>query len=206
MKKNIILIFLLINYLFISSFISQPNISQDKIRLANKAVLLEKYYNKSFQNVDSIKYRILFFNEFPSNYNDFKEIYGYLGSINSQGILLDSSYEHIFLFFNLEKLIEKEKFILKTILISLNGEWQSDGVSYFQLGLQETIEKNLYLYCKLTTKFKDNEIKSFWFFLFDGPHPKGIPEEFKEIKNISPRIYKLMEESNKKVLELRKTE
>jgi hypothetical protein len=206
MKTNKILITCLTAYFTIIAFASQNDYQNEKHKLNYKADVLKEYFLKSFNNKDSLKYRFLFFNEFPSNYNDFKVIYGYSETDTTLGLLYSEAEGHIIFFFKLGNIIEKDKFILKTINIAINGKWQADGGNYFLVRLKKQISNNLESYCRLLSRFSDNGIKNFWVFVFDGPLPNGIPQDWGRIKEISPRIYDLMRKGNKEVLEFRKPE
>ncbi len=56
----------------------------------------------------------------------------------------------------------------------------------------------------LLSKYTDNQIKSFWYFLFDGPHPQNYQKEFEKIHaaiaEINPRIAYFMQEAFDRLL------
>ena len=55
-------------------------------------------------------------------------------------------------------------------------------------------------FIQILSKHPENEIKSFWRFYFDGPHPpKQLPKELKQIKAINGEIYVLMVSALKEI-------
>ena len=157
---------------------------------------LKSYFSFS-KNQDSIKYQKLFFEEFPGNFKDFNEIFGYDSEINDisyHGAPLYDGYDYISYFFSITSIIEKT-FYLKIINISLGGRWDADAVNYFQRGLRQKIFQNPKLTFDLLKNKSDNEIKSFFFFFFHSVHPvyTSIPPVLKEMKHYDEKIYSLLE-------------
>ena len=84
--------------------------------------------------------------------------------------------------------------------MSINGRWYADGVGHFQHGMQEKLKSDTNLFLDLLSKRSDKDIKSFWYFYFDSPHPiKELPEELQKIKDSNSKIYSLMELALKEV-------
>jgi hypothetical protein len=78
--------------------------------------------------------------------------------------------------------------------VSINGRWFADGVNYFKHGMQEKLKADIHVFCELLSKRSEKDIKSFWYFYFDGPCPvKETLEELKIIKKIDRKMYSLME-------------
>lgn len=170
-------------------------------KLEDKARLIEEYYNKSYNNHDSIKYRKLFFEEFPNNFKELTTLYGF----DQKGPLYYQSTHHILFLFNHLNCIKECLYYEKLINIAVKGKWDADAINAFQFGLREHVLKNPILTFELLKKKKDQDIKSFFFFFFDGIHPrwKEIPEELISMKNRFPHLFSLMEQSLREVLKVR---
>lgn len=182
---------------------SNKSVKENYIK--SKAERLQEYYLKSTKGPDTLKYQKLFFDEFPTRFSEFDSLYGYkenvTGDLIYSGILEDHAIPHIINLFNRITCISEKNYLNKTINIAINGRWEADGVSYFLHGLQERVLKNPALTFKLLENRSDEEIKSFWYFFYDGPHPaENIPKEFDIMKIINPKIYSLMETAHKEVL------
>jgi hypothetical protein len=160
--------------------------------------LLNRYYLNSFGE-DSVKFRKLFFENFPSNYNDFQHVYGYENG--KKGELYDVGFKHIHELFNQLECINDTVYYKKLVDISLNGSWDADAVSYFQRGVWSRVFKNPQLATHILSLYSEEEIKSFFLFFFDGIHPmwKEIPRELIVIKDIDENIYAYLGKALKEV-------
>ncbi|MDR1846711.1 MAG: hypothetical protein LBR17_01155 [Bacteroidales bacterium] len=154
----------------------------------NIADSLVKYYYLSTNYIDNPTYKEKFFDYFPNDFNTFINVYGYKEIINDKkehdvlfSPLYDFSFSHIDFFYSLDKLIDTLKFCKKIISVSLNGFWESDGVSifqkFFQTKLFNNIDINLYILNTLSAK----ECLSVYYFLFDGPHPDNYKEKYERL-------------------------
>lgn len=163
--------------------------------IEEKAKRLEEYYSKSYSNSDSLKFRQLFFEEFPNSFIEFKTIYDY--NYNKPSILYEVATEHIFILFNNLENIDDSIYYNKLINVAIDGKWNADAIFCFQFGLQKRVLQNPILTYDLLNSRNDKEIKSFFYFFFDSIHPKwkSIPKELKQMKKKSLRIYKLMEQA-----------
>lgn len=185
--------------IFTFSCSHSQNMDQDK---SSRIELLVEYYEKA--NKDERKYGRLFFDVFPDNFSEFNKLYGYNDDTNMP--LTEYAVEHIAqFFFTLDGVADKEDYMNKVISIAIGGKWYSDGVNYFQRGLREKVKSNLPYTVKRLSKLPNDEIKGFWYFYFDGPHPKEfIPEELKQVKSLDSNVYSLMIEAHRQVLMDRK--
>lgn len=178
---------------FISLYL--PLLLSAQSMIEEKAKKLEEYYSKSYSNTDSLKYRQLFFEEFPNSFIELKSIYDY--EFDKPNILVEKAYEHIFLLFNNLDNIEDSIYYNKLINVAIDGKWDADAIFCFQYGLQNRVFQNPELTFDLLYSRNDKEIKSFFYFFFDSIHPKwnDIPKELRPMKKKSVRIYKLMEQA-----------
>lgn len=169
-------------------------------------MLVKKLLN-SYENLknspDSKKYQLNFYDYFP---NDWKTFMIFFGSDTAYSKFLENDYKMYFdkirLFFNRLNHISNKKIIEKAINIGVNGKWEADGVNIFQHGLKPFVKDNLDLCFRNLNKRKAEEVKSFFYFFFDGPHPpENTPEEFEKMKDEYSQVYKLMKEGHQKVLD-----
>lgn len=164
-----------------------------------KAEKLKKYYLKSTSGKEKIKYQKLFFDEFPNTFKELNDLYGF--NNDTPAILYDYYYNHIIGLFAKLNIIDDKMYYQKLISIAIGGKWDADGIGAFQQVLNEYALKNPILIFNILENKNDEEIRSFWYFFFDGPHPdKNIPKELIKMKVINPKIYALMEEARSDVL------
>jgi hypothetical protein len=74
--------------------------------------------------------------------------------------------------------------------------------SHFQHEMKIMINQSFESFNHSLSKRSDNEIKSFWHFYFDGPHPpENLPKELEQIKELNEQVYFLMTSALKEVQE-----
>jgi len=181
-----------------------------------KAQKLVEYADKIMTSPDNdsiLHYKRLFFNSFPQSFTDLINIYSTKRFID--GIYkMDSSIDpnpgpnveyavlHISTIFNNINCIDYKKYINRLIDISIGGYWYWDAVSYFWSGLDDKLRNNPVSFLEELQNRTDEEIESFWFFYFDGPHPPDeIPEHLRFVKEYDQRVYILMMKGLLKVQE-----
>lgn len=172
-----------------------------------KVEQIKNVYQKLALAPNSIKYQQNYFEVFPNTFYSFNQLFGYSNNDTLGGQFSDfasplyqDSYLYVDAFLKLT-VIPKTEYYNRMIDISINGKWYADGVNYFQHGMKNIVGEDLYLLCELLAKRNGKEVKSFWYFYFDGPHPdKKIPEEFVSMKISNPQIYSIMEEAHLEVL------
>ena len=150
----------------------------------------------------SYNYRQQFFKEFPNDFNQLLNLYGYDDKNSKPSILYDEAPNHILKLFNSLSDINDTLYYRKIIQVSIGGHWDADAVNYFQHGLRERVLDKTELTVYLLSHIPEDKIKSFWYFYFDGVHPeKQIPEQLLRIKSIDSKIYGLMIEARNEVIE-----
>jgi len=158
---------------------------------------LKEYYEKALGK-DSIKYMKLFFVTFPANFEVFHSLYGFddkTGPMPLYGLYV----KHIAFFCKLNTTQSETDYFNKLIKLGINGHWDADGVGALQQCILSHINEKPDLTITLLKQFKDSEIRSFWRFLFDGPHPedKGKKTQFdtlhKNIELIDKRMADFMQ-------------
>jgi hypothetical protein len=177
------------------------------LSLQKRADTLVKLYEKIKDSKDSdsiLEQKIAFLKLFPHSFLLFDSIYGYDDEKGPQ-LLYYKAEDHILnLFFDLDN-INEYAFIKKVVDISLNGQWDADAISYFQMGLQESLLEKPYAYYKILNSYSEEEIASFWYFFFDGPYPDNYKDLYKlvhiEMKSIDEKFAAKIKETYNSLLE-----
>jgi len=209
MKTNSFLPIGICNIVFWWAFLLPGGIGQEEKKnasthndsISEQVELLKLYYSKINDSLLT-EYEQNYFEVFPASFKSFNNILGdsASGSIYTHfefkpGPLYHDSYSYIKTFFNLD--IEKSKYYTKMIKISLDGHWAGDAVSIFQELLAEEVNNNLSDFIPLLAEYTDEVVKSFWYFLYDGPHPDH-PLKKKLYNSLEIRLL----EKNSRVAEL----
>ena len=173
--------------------INLNNPTRDSLQI--KADSLKQLYTlATFSHVNKEIYEKQFFDEFPATFNQLNDLYG--DKENKPAMLNNEAENHIIDLFNKIKSVNDTIYYRKIIGIAIGGRWDADAVNYFQHGLRERVENNVALTIYLLKKLKAADIKSFWFFYFDGAHPKKqIPDALQKVKLLDSKIYTLMIEA-----------
>lgn len=181
--------------LSVQSCLSQNR--QDSTAIAEKAKVLKGFYSKTISE-SGTEYQKRFFEVFPSSFSLFNKIYGFKDDTNgfAPHILYDVHLSHLKLFCSLKNSVNKKAFYKKIISLGINGHWEADAVSFLQHCTAETIKEDLPLTIAILENHSNQEIKSFWYFLFDGPHPsETIPIDIEKIRDINGQVANLAEKA-----------
>jgi len=173
--------------------VPERNLQVDSIAL--KAKQLKRLYLLSTASSKEVSYnyREQFFKEFPNTFNQLLKLYGYDNKNSKPNILYYEAPNHILKLFNNLSEVNDTLYYRKIIQISIGGRWDADAVNYFQNGLRHRILDNPELAVYVLKHTPHDKVKSFWYFYFDGAHPKKeIPEQLKRIRSIDSEIYNLM--------------
>ena len=165
---------------------------QDSTNIEAKAKELKEYYAKA--KSDDREYQVKFFDAFPASFSLFNQLYGY--NTYTLNVLYEESRKHVSLFCELRDAVAKDKYYEKLVSLGLNGHWYADGVNYLKHCMERCIKEDLPLTVSTLENYSDKEIKSFWYFLFDSPHPsETIPVDIDKIRSINGRIASLAEKA-----------
>lgn len=134
----------------------------------NKKVELGEILNK-YKKEPSIDCQIIFFENFPKNFSDFQQKYGY-DDIKGETQYYSNSEEHLSFFFNCSNSIRNNVFIEKLIGICKEGKWDADAVNSFQSKTRDYFFKNGNLFLSILRCKQKKDIYGFWYFFSDGPH------------------------------------
>lgn len=160
------------------------NVSQTNISVSNQTFDIEK-----LKEAYKTKNEAQFLEQFPAEFQQFIEYFGWNKKSDQSNELYEESYEYIEYFFDLLSDSKYREFESKLTSIAENSVWQEDAVNYFQNFTLEYIqrEKRYNLIDELTP----DKAKSVLFFLFDGPHPK-FDADF--ASQLSPSKNEILEE------------
>lgn len=167
-----------------------------------KVIKLKKSF-KELEEEDKIQTQKLFFQLFPESFMEFESVFGFTN--NNPAPLYSDSNNYLVKFFELDKISISNK-LEKVINIGINGKWDADGVNYFQNNMRELIFRNTNSMYSILNLKTSKEIKSFFYFFFDEPHPgyNIFPKEFDQLKNIDEKFYNLIKEEHKKAVKNKK--
>jgi hypothetical protein len=187
--------------------------SDTLLNVEERATQLKRAYKRLSYALYKAECDQEYFEAFPSTFLLFNHLFGYSdkdpfgeSSYDFNSPLSDDAQEYVAAFFSLDD-IDKAKYASRIIDLSINGRWYADGVTYFQHGMTARVNEDLGLFCQLLSKRSDGEIKSFWYFYFDGPHPiERLPEELQKVRKLGPRVFSLMQTALKEVSQAWKEE
>jgi hypothetical protein len=122
------------------------------------------FYSQTLNDTACNEWKIKFFYFFPSTFNNFLQLY----SAEDRGLLHRIAHKHIRLLRSIT-CINKTMYYEKLIKIGLNGFWESDGVGDLQVLIRKKINEDTHLSFKLLSELSQDEVYSFFKFIFDGP-------------------------------------
>lgn len=186
MKKLSIILFLMIA--IINNAETQSN--------TNKKHYLQDAYKRVI-NDKSTESWILFFNFFPSTFEEFDSIFGCRDNqfdsitgyrIMQEGPLYYMYDQYIYLFFEAQNHIERSVYYNKLIEIAKDGRWDTDAAELFQscivkLVINNTINSQKNSFLETLSTYSENDISNFWRFYFDALYPDCFGEKY--IKTVS---------------------
>ncbi len=161
---------------------------------ASAVKLTELYNNKNCKE---------FFNAFPNTFEEFDRLYGFEDEKGGR-ILYSQSEEHISFFFGCSEVSDLEK-LKKSLGIGINGRWEADGSALVQSSAFNLIKDHPNETKKILDALTDIKASSFWYFLFDGPHP-GDKENVKKVELLqnvlgkNSKQSKLLSEQHRKLV------
>lgn len=157
-------------------------------------------------SIDRQKWEQKFFCAFPSSFEGMQDIFGYDDETGAAPLYSTDNPTHKYIdkrifsdvigFFSGLKSIPDTAYYTKYIRINIDGRWEADNISE-AFGFHHRLISNTEIACKTLSTFSDEEIRSVFYFIFDGPHPKN--EHNEEIfETLKPKI----ESQNKRLSNL----
>ena len=123
--------------------------------------LKELYKNKNCKK---------FFKEFPNTFQEFDQLYGFDDKKGER--VLYSEPKHITYFFSCAEVSDRER-LEKAIRIGINGKWEADLIFMFQDSTFNLVKDHVTEAKEMLDNLPDEKASTFWYFLFDGPHPNN---------------------------------
>lgn len=219
------------NLFFMCLVTCKPNTTEESgyLRLFNQKRMLNEYAVGALNNKGTEKdmYLRLFFKSFPDDFVTFHKIYGshdlnyswyshlrvesikaIYGShdLNYPPDLRRSGYFLHDILPELYTLVPVEQYYVKMIGVGIGGFWEADDVGAFSHHLREFIPENITLTINVLAKYDEKEVKSFWYFLYDGPHPEHpykrthYEELHARISSINPKMAEKLKEAYEQLL------
>ena len=198
--------FLLFIFLFLSVSCSNSNIEQKSDAQVSNTQPLQNESGMKAANLSKLyedKNCKEFINAFPNTFQEFDQLYGFDDEKGAR-VLFSKSDVHVSYFFNCAEVSEHEK-LEKVIKIGIDGKWEeADSIYMLQDSIYDLIKKNSNKTKELLGSLPDEKAASFWYFLFDAPHPtdkenaKRI-ELMKKVLGKESRQSKLLSEQYEKL-------
>lgn len=177
MIKKSYLVVVIVSAIFFSRSYADSNINLSK-------QLLSDYQTK---NEDQ------FLKDFPSNYKEFINLFGFNLSNQDNKNLYEKSHDLIEFFFTIKRPGVKEEVTIKIFSIAKDAIWEADAVNHFQHGLREVIKKKPDYLCELLQGRQTLDALNFSKFYFSGLYPsKTMPDELLILQNKCPVAYESM--------------
>lgn len=132
--------------------------------------------NKNIINITNLEQSFInkkekeFLDNFPKDFQTFKNTFGWNDEKDSAQILYKDSNSYIDYWFSLIQKPQYNKYETSIIEISKNGKWEADAVNYFKIKSIEYIKTNKKY--DLINSLSKNDAKSVLKFLLDSAHPK----------------------------------
>lgn len=160
----------------VKATISKKEVEKDPV--AQKADKLLKYYElaKTSDSPKNLEYGRNFFDAFPNSFNEMQELFGYDDQKGAAPLYTNPSGENIIQYFSKLNTIPKDKYYNKYINICINGIWEADNIRE-AFGIHNRMLNDTEAVCSILEKKSNQEIKSVFRFIFDGPHPQNEDNE-----------------------------
>lgn len=199
-----------------SDFLANVNVTKEKeirctdlltYNIQEKADFLLEYCNKlNTENLEEkIKTEQLFFCVFPSNFEEMEYMFGFYNETGEGPLYLSPNGRNVINCFKQLTSISKHEYYDKYIDICINGFWQADNIRK-GFGIGDKLKDEAKAVCSQLSKKTDEEIKSVFHFIFEGPHPNNKSNEklYEEILlkvvEQDDRLAKILEQTYKEMM------
>lgn len=188
--------------LFIALVITARTEAQENLVFSSveeRATALDYYFQQIRNSEDSPEeatHLNSYFQAFPDNFEEFKRIYDDHYD-NNWNLIAESLTQHD-LFYLLPKLsavVSTEEYYTKMLGVGIGGIWDADNINMLQNHiLDDLVPQNVALSVRILDQYTTKEIHSFWYFLYDGPHPdhpynkERFDRMYPEIRKINSRV------------------
>lgn len=197
MQRHYMQLLMLVAVLFYSNQ-ALPQASQNHEAIEERARTLDMYAREAMDCENAAKVVSAlksYFQVFPSDFKTFQQIFGYLRDSRGRFVAKPPVNHTLSGFLpKLKAAISTQEYYEKMLSVGVGGVWDADEVNYLRRHLTELVVENAKLSLEVLSKKEKKEIRSFWRFLFDGPHPghrlkrKYYDELYPEVRNLNPKI------------------
>lgn len=191
---------------------SQPALKTEKKEIIENIDCTNFHFSSASQRADSlltfyknaidsslsnrIKWEQKFFCAFPNSFGEMQSLFGYddengaapLYSIESNAYRYTDRHimSDVIGFFSELKSIPDSAYCKKYVRINIDGFWEADNITE-AFGFHHRLINDTKAVSKALSDFTDEEIRSVFRFIFDGPHPKN---EYNEeiFETLKPKI------------------
>jgi hypothetical protein len=145
---------------------------------------------------DPIIWEQKFFCAFPNSFKRMQSIFGYDDENGAAPLYLTENETYSYIdrhinsdvigYFSELKSIPNSIYYEKYMRINIDGYWDADNING-AFGFYYQLVSDTETACKTLSKFSDEEVRSVFRFIFDGPHPKN---EYNEeiFESLKPKI------------------
>jgi len=139
-----------------------------------------------------------YFNEFSKKYKgEFEE---YKRELTPYTIPLEPVHKRMYdILYEVQKVVPDSIYYDKMLSLGIGGFWDADDIGFIKVHSMVLLYEDLELAVNILDKKTDDEIASFWFFLYDGPHPKNYQEAYnktyEQLQALNPRVAALMKKA-----------
>lgn len=182
-------VFFLIAFSMMAASCSSADIAQKSDSLAANTPVAQSELEIKAANLSKLyddKNCREFIDAFPGNFRDFYALYGFDEEKGAH--ILYSKTEHITYFFDCSDVAGNEK-LKKAIDIGIGGKWDADATAMFQASSFDLVKKFPNETAAKLDNLPDEKAASFWYFLFDGPHPTDT-EKVKKFESLKDSLGK----------------
>lgn len=133
-------------------------------------------------SIDRQKWVQNFFCAFPNSFDRMQAIFGYDNEKGAAPLYYKGA--NVIQYFNQLQSISDSLYYDKFVKININGIWEADNIQS-AFGFDTKLLNDTENVCKSLSNFTDQEIKSVFRFIFDGPHPDNESNEnlYKNLKS-----------------------
>lgn len=146
------------------------------------------FYNKAVDSslTNRIDWENKFFCAFPNSFKGMQALFGYDNNIGEAPLYNYPIGANVIHYFSQLKSIPDSLYYDKYIRININGNWEADNIGE-AFGFHYILINETKAASEILENFDDEEIRSVFRFIFDGPHPKNEHNE-ETFQTLKPKI------------------
>src|SRR5699024_5692982 len=136
----------------------------------DSANYINHYYVQFEAFNDSISEK-KFFKAFPDNFKTFQHLYGFDDRKGEMPLYM-SGQHHIRNYSKIRTYLKDREYYRKMIHIATKATWEADNTNSPQDIIIQGFKTKTDLILDVLKNKGDKQVEGFWYFFFDGPHPK----------------------------------